>query len=71
MFKMKWVRNDLQSCIYCKDQQPKNKEQARRLKDTRANRKREIAIWNILSSLMKRDADLEHHLNLLDVRFNQ
>lgn len=51
-------RNDLDACNYCKDQEPKNKAQRKRLKDTRQNRAREQAIYKALtpkaSSLLKK-----------------
>lgn len=40
--------NHLDACIYCKGQRPKNKRQARRLRDTRANLARELALYRAL-----------------------
>jgi hypothetical protein len=50
----KTIVNNLQACIYCKDQNPKNWRFAKRLRDTRTNRKREISIWRYISNRMRK-----------------
>ena len=46
--------NTLDACIYCKEQKPRNRRQARRLKDTRVNRNRERALYRFLSKEQSR-----------------
>lgn len=55
-------RNDLDACIYCKGQEPKNRAQRKRLKDTPRNRNRELSLYRALtpkaSLLTKKEAGI-------------
>lgn len=43
------MKNALKARVYCHGQQPKNTVQACRLRDTRANRARELGLYRALT----------------------
>jgi len=48
--------NTLEACIYCPGQHCRDKRRARRLRDTRANRQREMALWTRITREMEKAA---------------
>lgn len=61
--------NDLDACIYCKHQRPKNRAQAKRLKDTRANRAREDATYKALTAGHAKRQQAKKLDEIIDVDF--
>lgn len=41
--------SDLDACMYCPGEQPRNRKLAKRLRDTRQNRNREESLWRALA----------------------
>ena len=52
------AKNLLEPCLYCPGQSPPRAQRKRaRLRDTRQNRQRELALWRHLGNILKKKAE--------------